>query len=49
MLQNAISKCHQTLNQIAVGSPLGAVNYISLLQGAASRKPDKIGKHCFTP
>jgi len=33
------SKCHQTLKQISMGSPLGAATCISLPQGAASRIP----------
>ena len=37
-LKNTFWKCHQTLKQIATGSPLGAANCISLLQGAASLK-----------
>jgi len=37
-LRIAFSKCHQTLKQIAVGSPLGAANYIFLLCGATSLK-----------
>jgi len=27
-----VSKCHKTLKQIAMGSPLGAANYICLLK-----------------
>jgi len=35
-LQILLSKCHQTLKQIAIRLPLGAANLICLLQGAAS-------------
>jgi len=38
MVKKIFSKCCQTSNQIAMGSTLGATNYISLLQGAASLK-----------
>ena len=37
-LKIVFSICHHTLKQIAVGSPLGAANYIYLLQDAASLK-----------
>jgi len=33
------SKCHQTLKQIAMDSPLGAANCVSLPQVAASQIP----------
>ena len=36
IIKSTISKWHQALKQIAMGSPLGAANYISLLQGAAN-------------
>jgi len=38
MIEKMISKCGQTWNQIAVGSPLGAANYISLMWSAAILK-----------
>ena len=38
IIEKIFSKCRQTSNQIAMGSPLGAANYISLLQVAASLK-----------
>jgi len=31
MIKNTFSDCHQTLKQIAMGSPLGAANYICRL------------------
>ena len=38
IIKNKFSNCRQTLKQIGMGSPLGAANYYSLLQGAASLK-----------
>jgi len=43
MVEMIFSKCHQTSKQIATGSPQGAANYVSLLQGAAILL--RLGKH----
>jgi len=37
-LKNTYSNCHQTLKQIAMGSPLGAAYCVYFLSGAASLK-----------
>jgi len=37
-LKNTFLKCHQTLKQIAMDSPLGVASYISILYEAASLK-----------
>jgi len=37
-LKILVSKCHKTLKQIAMGSPLGTANYICLVWGSASLK-----------
>jgi len=38
-VKNTFSKCHQTLKQIALGSPLGAAGNISVER----REPKKVG------
>jgi len=38
IIEKMISKCGQTSNLIAMGSPLGAANYISLMWSAATLK-----------
>jgi len=42
-LKILFSECYQTIKQIAMGSPLGAANFICLPSGR--RKPKMVGKH----